>query len=50
LKCNRRDRKDWREGSVILPGTIALVVTITVIPIIVFGGSVLFETVWNAMH
>ena len=50
LKRNRRKPKDWRESSVILPGTIALVVIITVLPIIVFGGGVLFEVVWNIMH
>jgi hypothetical protein len=50
LKRNRRDPNDWRESSVILPGTIVLVVIITVFPIIVFGGSVLFEAVWNVMH
>jgi len=50
LKRNRRNPKDWRESLVILPGTIALVVIITVLPIIVFGGGVLFEAVWNVMH
>ena len=50
MKRNRREPKDWRESSVILPGTIVLVVIITVFPIIVFGGSVLFEAVWNVMH
>jgi hypothetical protein len=50
LKRTRRDPKDRRDSSVILPGTIVLVVIITVLPIIVFGGSVLFETVWNVLH
>jgi hypothetical protein len=50
FKRNRRDPKDRRESSVILPGTIALVVIIAVLPIIVFGGGVLFEAVWNVLH
>jgi hypothetical protein len=46
----RRNPQNWHESSVSLPGTIALIVIIAIVPIIVFGGSVLFEAVWNVLH
>jgi hypothetical protein len=41
-RCNPQN---WRESSVSLPGTIALIVTIAIVPIVVFGGGILFEAI-----
>jgi len=46
----RRNPQNWRESSVSLPGTIALIVIIAIVPILVFGGGILFEAIWNVLH